>query len=647
MVRLTKSQIERALADCAGVRKLAAAVLSISQPTLVKLCRRFEIPLGKMGRPTGETTVAVFERMRAGALQSRLKPAASDGPWPPAPPLGTTERMDWLLARDLATLTKAEMDAKWYDRLDEVERVLRKPWSELCPPDHNPIYYLAEKVWFDNVEHNPRFLYPPYHRDRICVPVMSYLMDPNPKEAGLVWLGPRHSFKSTFFQGVIPMHRILRAKLIDNVDLRQVFRHHKEQMAGRNLVRYKNKFRKHAWLREHFPEACPPPNIREWGTQTEFTLPWVAEGTSIAEPSCRAVGATGTDTGSHGDEDYNDDLVTEEHRDSKKIRDDALMRYEARRYQIEPGTGRECNSGTPYHPRDLWAKMRAANVEGEQIYRIYVNHAIEDDGTLALPTRLSQEFLDKRRQEEISRTGTDDMWYLQYQCEPRLTRIAATDIKWLNMVEHAEIPPCFTVITVDPAWKGTKNCGEGDSASTQVWGLERRGGVVLRYLLDGAHSNEMSSADGEKEIFRLMVKWHARHVAPEEHGGSTFRSALRNTAIALGMQLTIIDLKTKNINKDKRIVGFIKEAEVGRVYISKACDPNLLDHFTEQFRDYTGPDSLDHDDGLDAAAYTCDPNILDAWVPMWDSWGGDNRPAWMGPKREEPEVARRTRHCGL
>lgn len=652
---ISADELRVVLHNCGQNRTRAAERLGISRRYLYKLMERDLKPLEPLQRPKSP----------------RKRPP--DEPWPPPPPTDEVERADWDLTRDLSTCTYDEMQTRWQtSRRGDAVRLLQKPWDELVPADHNPAYFIAEKCWFDNVagkKWEARYLYKPYHLKRLCEPAVKYLNEPESPEAGMLWIGTRHSFKSTFFQGVIPMHRQLRMHHLFGIDILQVLRHHKEKMASKNLLRYKRKFMHHPWVRKYWPEACPPPNCKDFGTSTEFTLAWVPQGSSIAEASVRAIGVTGTDTGSHGHEDYNDDLVTEDHRTSKKIRDESLEKYAARQFQREPGEGKEINSGTPYHPRDLWAKMRDAKTTGDGIedqptYRVFINHARCDHaegafkgcdgkpGDLALPYRLTDAFLEKQRQFEINLCGNDDMHYLQYQCEPKLTRTTTTDLSWIRQVDQHEIPPCFTVITVDGAWKGTHNQGEGDSASIQVWGMERRGGVILRYLLDGVHSNEMSSADGEQEIFRLMAKWGCRHVAPEEHGGVVFSTQLRNTAIALGVSLIIIRLKMRFTQKDRRIVGFIKEAEAGRVLVSSSCSPELWDPKSEdgafklQFRDYTGPDSIEHDDALDAAAYTCDPNILDAWVPQWNSYGENEfvRPPWIRPHTPPAQEPRRTRY---
>jgi hypothetical protein len=307
---------------------------------------------------------------------------------------------------------------------------------------------------------------------------------------------------------------------------------------------------------------------------------------------------------------------------------------------------------TPYHPRDLGMMMQEAFTEDDDgnrtpIYRKMIIPAIDEKGKYAHPIRLSDKIIEKRRKEEIALHGHDDYVHLQYFCRTALMRTQVAKAEWLRPININDVERQGMVcIPVDGAWKGTKNQGEGDSASIQVWLLQRQGGVVVRTLLDGEHSNEMSSTDGEKEIFRLMAKWGAYHIAPEEHGGQVFRTNLRNTATALGTRLVIIDLKMKQTQKHNRFVQFLKELEAGRVFVASSCNPVLLDALKNQVENYQGPDTLDHDDALDGASYSCDPAILEKWVPVWGS--ALPQAPWiqqMRNQRNQQDQGYRTRYC--
>ena len=586
--------------------------------------------------------------------------------------------------RDLSTCIFGEIQARWSDeRRAEAEAALGKRWADLVPRDHDPIYFLAEHVWFANprAKDNPAFLYAPLHRDRYCRAMTRYVLSPTTVEDcdGLLILGPRDTYKSTLAAAAAQWH-IMREKHLHNIDVRDAICHHKFTLASRLVRQVAAKFWFHPWMRRYWNEYCPEIDAREFGTKEEFTLPNSGvEAGDKREASLRAIGLTASDTGSHVDLRINDDLVTEAHINSKAVRDEAKSLYEASQFTRDTVTGKEINFGTLYHVNDLWSKMIKANVEGEARYDfVHVKairnacatdvggkpcghpldqHAAPAPGAppefvpcaatgcpcmkadiFAHPHRLTKAFLEKKMQSELSRTGRIVMWYLQYQCEGRADNLTAAKWEWLRWASVRDIPPdAWPVICVDPAWKGTENQGEGDSAAIQVWYLERRGGIIVRWLVDGAISNEMTSEDGLREIARLMGVWGVEAVAPEMHGGFGFKTALENYCAEKGLSVHVIDLKMKQSGKDQRIVAWLRELEAGHVVACNEMNPELAAALKDQVTDYP---QLDHDDAIDAAAYSCDPAIAEAWVPR--------RPRlsrWQATmRRREPEM-QMTRHC--
>lgn len=549
------------------------------------------------------------------------------------------------LMRDLSTCAKKEIDARWGDsERSAVSGVIEKAekrgvgWDEIVPKTHNPFFYLAQKCWFDNKPGDPRFLWAPYHRDQLCGRAFSYLTAPKVDVCGEVFEGPRDTFKSTFTHGVIPMGMMLRDKHLFGKDSRIILRHHKEQMASANLKRLKAKFLYHPWVRDVWGPACPEYGDKQWGTATEFTLPWVEPG-YLAEAQARAIGLTASDTGFHSDYDFGDDLVTEEHMASKKIRDDARLRYEAKQFTRDTLEGREFNTGTRYHINDLWKWMEEAEIDGVPMYGITKVKAISDDDVLAMPYRLTREFLEKRLNEIKARYGTDVLWYLQYQNDPRTSGLTIAHESWFKYVPKREVSGnAWYVILVDCAWKGTKNAGTGDSAAIEVWALERRGSLILRTLMDGVYSNEFTALDGTKQIFRLMQKWNTIDVAPEEHGGYAFSSMLEAEATSRGRMINIIELASRQVAKQMRISTFLKEMQAGRVFVAQECDAEVKKAFHDQVLDF--PQCIDDEcDALDAAAYSMDPEVVESYAPEFPA----RRPTgtWDAPSE------RRTRYCSL
>lgn len=545
--------------------------------------------------------------------------------------------ISWL--RDLSTCTEEEIRSRWKDPqksvIDRLEKLANPQGGfEARVKGHNPIYFLAERVWFDN---DPALLYAPLHKDILCKNVLDYALNPGEFRSLLILI-QRYSYKSTFMHGVVPMWLLFRGKHLHNRDERIALVHHKEEMASRNLVRIKLKFTQHEWLKKNWAEFCKD---EDFGTMKNFNAPCRVLSSYSSEPSVSSAGLGSRLTGSHFSWMFFDDIVTEEHIDSKTIRDDAFASYSASRFMLDMPGGREICSGTRYHPNDLWGKLLKANVEGQPIYKSVVISSISDSDDLSFPTRHTRKFLEDLRQEYISRNGNDDLWYLQMQNEPKVTRLIAADWSWMKHCTREDVPwQSWRVILVDPAWKGTENSGEGDCASIQVWACHRVGSLINYYLLDGVHSNELTEKAGIDHIFRLMRQYGISDVAPEEHGGKGFSSRLQNEGTSRGWFTNIITLK--NIRKEKyglsRIVGWLGTLQSGRIWLCKECDPDLKEVLEEQVREYP---QVDHDDALDCAAYTQDPGITESYVPRF------NEDMHSPPWQKEPEPMRRTRYCQL
>ena len=544
-------------------------------------------------------------------------------------------------ARDLSTCTEAEIRQRWSASDQELlERIAPGEFAKRLE-NHNPIYYLAEQVYFDNVkqlspERAQKFLYPPLHRDRFAQTDLDYYFSPQETSAGLITLMPRGSYKSSFRHGAVPLWIALREWHLNKYHAHLALIHQLEDKASANLMRLKSKTLSHGWFRATWPEFC---SEKDYGTKTEFTWAVAPKSIYASEPSVIARGIGADLTGFHFDHIFFSDLVVAKHAVSQQERTMTKKRHDALLYTLL--TGKPWYDGTRYHVRDLYGDMISANVDGEKLYTLMRVKAIEDDGTLSLPLKYSYKVLEHMRQKEISRTGNDLMWHLQMQCDVRSSHAIAADLSWIKYVPMTGVKSTgFRVITVDPAWKGTANAGEGDFASIQVWSLERVGAFVVYTLLDGVHSNELTDDDGVAHIFRLMGRYAVQHVAPEERGGYSFRTKLKNEGISRGRSISVIDLETMQRGWDMRVAAFLGHAQAGRVRVANECNPDLKESFLGQFADYP---QLDHDDALDAAAYVCDPAIAGAYAPMFGIGEEDENSFFA--MFDEGEYVPRTRHC--
>jgi predicted phage terminase large subunit-like protein len=557
--------------------------------------------------------------------------------------------------RDLSVCTSGEIDERWQgDSRRFIDHHLPTGLDYILK-DHDPAYFLAQKVYFNDVLGDKSLLDPAFHREQICRPVTDYLLNET-DDSGLILLSPRNSLKSTFFHGVVPLWYALRRYHLDGYLAHIGLYHHKLVMASRNLKRLKAKLVTSRWLREIWTEFTAQ---EDFDTATSFSWPCVPETGDVAEESVVAAGLGASLVGSRFDLICYDDIVTDDHIDSKLIRDETAVKYDSTGYTLQVG-GKRLHSGTLYHVNDQWRKLRKAKIEdpetGEErpLYRQTLIHAcVNKEGVpclpydkgaqFALPHRLNARWLEKKRKEEIAGpAGNDNLWWLQYQNYPKSAGMIATDPSWLHYCKDDVVPDdAWGCITVDPAWKGTDNAGEGDFASIQVWFFERRGNLVLRYLRDGVHSNELTEADGRHVIFRLMRRYGILDVAPEERGGYAFSTNLVNAAVEEGTPLNIIKLQSQQRNKSARITTFLGQMQQGRVFLCDGCNEELIAAFKDQFMDYP---QVEHDDALDCAAYSCDPAINEEYGPAYDTKQGLPSRPWMQKARQQQEELPSTRY---
>jgi predicted phage terminase large subunit-like protein len=549
-------------------------------------------------------------------------------------------------SRDLDVCSRPEIMDRWAGSGQKaLEGIISKPLSSAVAHDHNPIYRMAERYWFDN---DPSLLYAPLHKDRLCGALWDYSQDSPQRWAGLEILIQRESFKSTFTHGVYANHLACRARRLFGKDIRIALIHHREQQASANLQRLKRIATSHPRFKQTWPEFSSPD---DFGTSLQFDWP-CRTNRSFSEPNVLATGLGANLVGLHFDWMLYSDPVTDKHISSKTIRDAALLDYEADRFMLDSLSGKEVIDGTRYHIHDLHGKnLKAKAKDGSLLYKQLVVGAGTNADNLTFPTRHTLAFLEQRRQEYIARTGNDFLWWLQYQNEVKASNMVVGDWTWVRECSLRDIPPtAWRVILVDPAWKGTQNAGEGDDAAIEVWAVEQRGNLLLYYFIDGTISNLMTGEDGKAEIFRFMRKYGVIDVAPEERGGYSFRTALQNDAASRGQMINVINLETSGQGKPTRISTFLGAAQRGQVFVADSVSPSVLAKFRSQYEDHP---QNEHDDALDCAAYICDPAIAKNYAPVFNTFSGDGgveKPWWVkadDERRAALSRTGRTLHCGL
>lgn len=539
--------------------------------------------------------------------------------------------------RDLATRTEQEVAGLWAGaKLTALEKTNPGLFDGLIR-DHNPIYFIARRVWFDNEDPKDPMLYPQFHRDQLCRALLDWELTERHNYAGMVLMAQRDSYKSTFAHGAYVHFRIWRAKYVEGRDLRYAIVHHSQDMIAEkvNLLKAKSihsDFIRQVWNTDGLRFAAD----EDWDNNKGFNWPCKTKGI-FKERSVSGFGMGSNRTGDHYDRVTFDDTVTDEHKESRRIREGAFSRYTSTLAMLDRRDGCHELIGTPYHAHDLYAKLEKA---GDYLSINIPAGGKHANKPLTIGLRGMQKHLDAKLKIHKA-LGEEWFYWAQYQIERRHDSQIATDPAWIKRITQEEFDErcgetAIRVALVDPAWKGTKQSGEGDSAAIAMVALETVGVLTNIYILDGVHDNTLTAHDGIDTIFALMRKWGSSDVAPEEHGGYTFRGFLEEEANKRGIYLNIIELKTKNVGKKIRMVMFGKRAQGGGVYLVDSCNESFANAFLGQFEEFP---QNDHDDALDAVAYSCDPAILEQYSAPF------NHRAAFRDESTYPVTEQLTRYC--
>jgi hypothetical protein len=222
-------------------------------------------------------------------------------------------------SRDLSLKTEPEIRLRWgedgADAINEMADRFGLASVDEQLRDHNPVYYFAEHLFFDNVAGDPTYLYPPLHREILCQSVLDYYFSAPGDDSGLLILMPRDTFKSTFMHGVVPFWIALREKFVNGRNVVSAMIHQKEQQAVANLSRIRSKIVAHQWLKEFWPEASAGDSDAR-NTKTAVWWPWVRKG-DVPEPSLMAARLGADFTGFDFHNIFCSDLVIKEHMQSR------------------------------------------------------------------------------------------------------------------------------------------------------------------------------------------------------------------------------------------------------------------------------------------------------------------------------------------
>lgn len=276
------------------------------------------------------------------------------------------------------------------------------------------------------------------------------------------------------------------------------------------------------------------------------------------ESSISCSGVDRSINGMHFDLIIEDDLHSEKNTTNKEQIQQVIDHRQLADSLLDPGCPK-ITIGTRWDFQDAYndvlSRQRAS-------YNIMVRMAIEDDGSLFFPERLSQKFLDERRRDQGAY-----IYSCQYMNNPVDDETATfkhsyfKNIAW-DLVKDKPINWCFTV---DPSMEGPYS----DRAALVLAGLDAEGNLYVRQI----HASKMNYAG----IIDLMFDWNQRYqprrIAIETIATqSNIRYMLNAEQKTRGIWLPITEIKSRSSSKEDRIRALAPYYEYGRVFHVEECN---------------------------------------------------------------------------
>jgi predicted phage terminase large subunit-like protein len=276
------------------------------------------------------------------------------------------------------------------------------------------------------------------------------------------------------------------------------------------------------------------------------------------ESSISCSGVDRSINGMHFDLIIEDDLHSEKNVTNKEQIQQVIDHRQLANSLLDPGCPK-ITIGTRWDFQDAYndvlSRQRAS-------YNIMVRKAIEDDGKLFFPERLTQKFLDEQRRDQGAY-----IFSCQYFNNPVDDETATfkhsyfKKIKW-DLVEDKPINWC---IAVDPSMEGPYS----DYAAFVLAGLDADQNLYVRNI----HRSKMNYAG----IISLLFDWNQRY-SPRRMALETIATQSNISYMLLAEQkqrsiwLPIKEIKSRSSSKEDRIRALAPYYEYGRVFHVEECN---------------------------------------------------------------------------
>ena len=254
------------------------------------------------------------------------------------------------------------------------------------------------------------------------------------------------------------------------------------------------------------------------------------------DPSVMTIGTDGQTAGFHPDGVFMDDVVTEQNCDSPSMMDKAWRIMQSVDGVLQPW-GWVLVTGTRWSAIDCYQKIidinHACDEAGvkrsyeEYIRTVYITNQGTGEQELFFPSRLSQEYIESKRNDPALEARYFESWFFNRMLDPKAKPFKMNDLKWFDC-EYYPYPysyikltdeefageelEVFTCMTLDPALTANpSSCAYGLS----VCGFDANKNFMM---LEGREIIDLPT-NADAVIFEMLLTYQPELLYIESAGG--------------------------------------------------------------------------------------------------------------------------------
>lgn len=384
---------------------------------------------------------------------------------------------------------------------------------------------------------------------------LSDQFDPNRNK--LVILMPRGTFKSSIVTIGFTLQYIL-----NDCDARILIDSETYGKAKNFLAEIKGHLEDNKKYRDIFfaiHGVYPDTNKKDSSTRwTDAAVDLSCRTVKKKEPSISCSGIDRSINGMHFDLIIEDDLHSEKNVTNKEQIQQVIDHRKLANSLLDPGMPR-ITIGTRWDFQDAYNDILKKQ---RNSYNIILRKAIEDDGTLLFPERLTHEFLEEQRRDQGSY-----IYSCQYMNNPVDDETATFKHDYFRYIDWGLVKdrPINWFVAIDPSYEGAYS----DYAAFVLAGMDAERNLYVREI----RRAKMKYSD----IITLMFDWYSRY-KPRSMALETIATQkniqymLNDEQKRRGVWLPVQEIKTRSATKEDRILSLAPFYEYGRIYHINECN---------------------------------------------------------------------------